>query len=318
MADDILKNIPLPADLPENWTSGQIVAPTGAEAGLDNQHGYNYLMRQVNNAQKAATALNESKLSLSGGTMTGPIIMPGGGSVLSIEDNAATHNMVYRGKALGGSVTSEQWTAIKAGTFKDLYLGDYWSIGGVIYLIVGFDYWLNTGDTPCNKHHVVVIPQNHLYTAAMNETNTTEGGYVGSRMYKTGLDQAKQTFTNAFGAAHILNHREWLVNAVSNGKPSGGGWFDSTIELPNENMIYGSRIFAPASDGNDIPHNYTVCKAQLPLFQLAPQYSFTRSYWCWLRDVVSATFFTDVNGNGLADCNSASTVGGVRPVGGIC
>lgn len=57
MADDILKNIPLPADLPENWTSGQIVAPTGAEAGMDEQHGYNYLMRQVNNAQKALKAL---------------------------------------------------------------------------------------------------------------------------------------------------------------------------------------------------------------------------------------------------------------------
>ncbi len=57
MADDILKNIPLPADLPENWTSGQIIAPTGAEAGLDEQHGYNYLMRQVNNVQKALKAL---------------------------------------------------------------------------------------------------------------------------------------------------------------------------------------------------------------------------------------------------------------------
>lgn len=61
MADDILKNIPLPADLPENWTSGQIVAPTGAEVGMDEQHGYNYLMRQVNNAQKAAKALNGGK-----------------------------------------------------------------------------------------------------------------------------------------------------------------------------------------------------------------------------------------------------------------
>ena len=64
MADDILKNIPLPADLPENWTSGQIIAPTGAEVGLDEQHGYNYLMKQVNNAQKAAAALNEGKLGL--------------------------------------------------------------------------------------------------------------------------------------------------------------------------------------------------------------------------------------------------------------
>ena len=57
MADDILKNIPLPADLPENWTSGQIIAPTGAEVGMDEQHGYNYLMKQVNNAQKALKAL---------------------------------------------------------------------------------------------------------------------------------------------------------------------------------------------------------------------------------------------------------------------
>lgn len=64
MADDILKNIPLPADLPENWTSQQTVAPTGAEVGLDEQHGYNYLMKQVNNAQKAAAALNEGKLGL--------------------------------------------------------------------------------------------------------------------------------------------------------------------------------------------------------------------------------------------------------------
>ena len=57
MADDVLKNIPLPADLPENWTAEQIVAPTGAEVGLNEQHGYNYLMRQVNNAQKALKAL---------------------------------------------------------------------------------------------------------------------------------------------------------------------------------------------------------------------------------------------------------------------
>lgn len=64
MADEILKNIPLPADLPENWTSGQIIAPTGAEVGMDEQYGYNYLMRQVNNAQKAAAALNKGKAAV--------------------------------------------------------------------------------------------------------------------------------------------------------------------------------------------------------------------------------------------------------------
>lgn len=320
MADDILKNIPLPADLPENWTSYQIVAPTGAEVGLDNRHGYNYLMKQVNNAQKAATALNEGKLSLSGGTMTGPIIMPGGGSALSIEDNAATHNMVYRGKALGTSATSEQWAAIKAGTFKDLYLGDYWSIGGMDYIIAAFDYWYKCGVPACNTHHAVVIPRSQLYTYKFNPTNTTEGGYVGSDLYKNGLTQAKEIFNAAFGSAHILNHREFLVNAVTNGKPTGTDWYDSTVDLMNENMVYGGRQLSSMPDGTDpwnTCRNYTIDKSQLPLLRLAPWMSFVLDQWCWLRDVVSAENFANVGRNGTADCGSASDDDGVWPAVGL-
>lgn len=320
MADDILKNIPLPADLPENWTSEQTVAPTGAEVGMDEQHGYNYLMKQVNNAQKAAAALNKGKLSLSGGTLTGPIIMPGGGSALSIEDNAATHNMVYRGKALGGSVTSEQWAAIKAGTFKDLYLGDYWSIGGVDYLITAFNYWLTCGDTACNTNHLLVVPQTNLYTASMNSSNITTGGYVGSEMYKTGLEQAKTTINSAFGSAHILNHRQHLVNTVTNGAPTGTDWYDSTVELMNENMVYGSRQFSHMPNGATDPWatclNYTINKSQLPLFHLAP-WLICNGNWYWLQDVVSAAGFAAVNGTGTANCYFASSALGVRPVVGL-
>lgn len=319
MADDILKDIPLPADLPENWTSGQIIAPTGEEAGLDKQHGYNYLMKQVNNAQKAAKALNEGKLSLSGGTMTGPLILPGG-SALGIEDNAATHNMVYRGKALDGSVTSEQWAAIQNGTFDGLFLGDYWTINGVDYIIVAFDYWLNTGDKACTKHHVVVIPRNNLYAAGMNSSNITTGGYVGSEMYKTGLARAKATINNAFGSAHILNHRQHLVNAVTGGKPTGSDWYDSTIELMNENMVYGGRQFSPMPDGATDPwstcRNYTIDKSQLPLFRLAPWLICNRQFY-WLRDVASTTDFADVSNYGHASCANAGTGLGVRPVVGL-
>lgn len=57
---------PLPADLPEDWTSGQIVAPAGADVGLSEQHGYNYLMAQVNAAQRAANAINEGFDDISG------------------------------------------------------------------------------------------------------------------------------------------------------------------------------------------------------------------------------------------------------------
>lgn len=278
-------------------------------------------VKMVNDTKKALQEeAKKTYLPLSGGTLTGPIIMPGGGSALSIEDNAATHNMVYRGKALGTSVTSEQWAAIKEGTFKDLYLGDYWSIGGMDYIIAAFDYWYKCGDTACNTHHAVVIPRSQLYTYKFNPTNTTEGGYVGSDLYKNGLTQAKTTFNNAFGSAHILSHREFLVNAVTNGKPTGSDWYDSTVDLMNENMVYGGRQFSPMPDGTDpwnTCRNYTIDKSQLPLFRLAPWMSFVRDQWCWLRDVVSAANFARVDSYGAADCHNASHALGVRPVVGL-
>lgn len=50
----------LPADLPEDWTIDQFLAPDGPYVGLDEQHGYNYLMAAVNAAQRAAKQLGEA------------------------------------------------------------------------------------------------------------------------------------------------------------------------------------------------------------------------------------------------------------------
>lgn len=50
----------LPADLPENWQIGQAVTPTGTDAGLTKQHGYNYQSQQINDAHEAINELNEA------------------------------------------------------------------------------------------------------------------------------------------------------------------------------------------------------------------------------------------------------------------
>ena len=151
----------------------------------------------------------------------------------------------------------------------------------------------------------------------MNPTNTTEGAYIGSQMYKTGLDEAKTIINAAFGSDHILTHREYFNNAVSNGKPSGGSWYDSTVDLMNENMVYGGRQFSSLPEGADpwsSCHNYTIDKSQLPLFRYAPWFIHAqRAYWCWLRDVVSAAYFASADGNGNCYCRGASDVSGVRP-----
>lgn len=235
-------------------------------------------------------------------------------------NNAGAHNSIYRGKNLGTRVTEAQWAEIKAGTFRDLFIGDYWSIGGVDYLIAAFNYWLACGDTACNTNHLLVVPRNNLYTAGMNSSNITTGGYVGSEMYKTGLAQAKTTINNAFGSAHILNHRQHLVNAVTGGAPTGTDWYDSTVELMNENMVYGGRQFSPMPNGATDPRNtcrnYTIDKSQLPLFHLAPWLICNRQ-WYWLRDVVSTASFAGVDSYGSAGFSNASDVTGVRPVAGL-
>lgn len=220
--------------------------------------------------------------------------------------------MIYRGKNLGAVVTEEQKTNIQNGTFKGFFLGDYWTIGSYTWRIVDFDYWYNCGDTAFTTPHLVIMPDKPLYNAQMNETNITTGGYTGSLMYTENLAQAKTLAASAFGDL-ILTHREYLTNAVTDGHASAGAWFDSTLDLPNEIMMYGCHVYAAMNNGTVIPTNYTIGKTQLALFTVVPKLISNRATF-WLRDVVSSAHFAYVTNHGNTDYGHASGSGGVRPV----
>lgn len=227
-------------------------------------------------------------------------------------DGAGAHNAIYRGKNLGTAFTAAQSAAIRDGSFKDLYIGDYWTIDGTVYRIADFDYFLRAGDTECTTHHAIIVPDVNMDTQKMNDTNVTTGAYVGSKMYTTNMATAKAKIKADFGSAHILAHREYLANAVSNGKQSAGAWYDSEIELMTESMVYGAPHFAPACDGSTVPVNYTVACKQLNLFRHRPDLISNRQTY-WLRDVVSAASFALVSGNGACGYDGASIAIGVRP-----
>lgn len=243
-------------------------------------------------------------------------------------NTAGFHNSIFRGKSLGTSVTAAQWAAIGAGTFDDLFIGDYWTINGIVWRIAAFDYWYNCGDTACTTHHVVIVPDANLLAADgstthwMNATKTTEGAYVGSDFYtgnngNTGKSQCTTKINSAFGAGHILTHREYLQNAVRDGYGSAGAWYNSTLECMNEQMVYGGKVFGDIMHGTNIPASYTISKSQLPLFALAPSFICNRAHW-WLRDVVSATDFADVYVSGYCSCHGAAFAWvGLRPAFGI-
>lgn len=235
--------------------------------------------------------------------------------------SAINHRNVYRGKNLGTSVSLAQKAAIQSGSFDDLFIGDYWVINGVTWVIADMDYFYNCGDTAFTKHHLVIVPNSSLYNATMSgqtaqggHEGSTMGGYVGSKMYTENLDSAKATIAEAFGDM-VLSHREYLTNDVTNGYPSGCDWYDSTVDLMNEVMVYGAYAyqFTPCTMMNvNIAKRWTVAKQQLALFALNPRAINIRASY-WLRDVVNENWFSLMSIYGESHCGPSTHSNGVRP-----
>lgn len=226
--------------------------------------------------------------------------------------NAGAHNGIFRGRSLGGSLTGAQLDAIDRGTFEDLYIGDYWTISGVTYRIAGFDLFLHTGDgtNDLTTHHAVIVPDTFLYRSAMNEEATAAGGYLGSRMKLSGLDDALTTITAAFGAEHILERRSLLCSAISGGSPSGWTWATTKLDLMSEGQVFGRGAWGTQ---NQNAYNIGERYSRFPLFQLCPEYVVVRTSWYWLQDVRYATTFCYVSLDGVPNSNAANASGGVRP-----
>ena len=238
-----------------------------------------------------------------------------------IPKNAGAHNGIYRGK----DITSKFYDGtlsqqIADQTFDDIFIGDY-IIGKVSkrkYLVADINYRLHCGDTECTTPHVLMIPERILGTAKMNDSNVTTGAYIGSKMYTEYLAPFKAVIQNDFEVGHIVQHKNYFANAVTNGYESAGAWVDSTIELMNEIMVYGSNIYHNVMNGANLPTNVTIDKSQLSLFKLDKSKIVALNdagerYWYWLRDVVSASNFAHVSTGGYATSTDASNSGGVRP-----
>lgn len=180
--------------------------------------------------------------------------------------SAEQHNAIFRGNDLGASMTAGQYAQITAGTFEDLYIGDYWNISGVNYRIAGFDYF----NIP--EHHIVVVPDvcntsmeafyykgTHGYRAselwyAVNEYNRYDvafGDYILPIRYR---------YTSESDG--VLDDRDLEINAIA----------------LSQVALYGSNLYPNISA--DIESE----TSQLPLFKLAPKY-IGSDYLYYLRDI---------------------------------
>ena len=245
-------------------------------------------------------------------------------------DGPEAHNAMWGGRDItaafnNGTVS----TNIANGTFRDIFPGDYITkqvtISGTAYtvnwVIADCDYWINKGDqgSGITAHHVVIVPQAPIFNAQMNSTNTTEGGYSGSAMFKNIIPACATGIVNAFGSSHILTFRDHLTqdlntSAVSSGitvftgAPNwNGAWVSVQCNLMSEAMVYDGPHCASSALDN------IMATRQMSAFRLSEKLINYNRQWWWLRDVVSSAYFATVVGYGYAAANYASNVVGVRP-----
>ena len=261
---------------------------------------------------KTATSSNKGLMSKA---MAGMLESPdkvvfNGCNVMS---NAAYHNSIYRGKNLGTSITAAQLAAIAAGTFDDLFLGDYWVINSHTHTIVDFDYYIRCGDTELTAHHVV-IQSDGGWSSKWYSSNDTSRGYVSTdtgTIRKYIKDTVQPAIIADFGSSHVLAYRQLYPATYSSGAATGWAWTDAKTELPNEVQVYGCPAWT--NDGHGNGHEIGIDKRQLSLFRVKPTAANIRAAW-WLRSVGSATYACRVAHYGDATNTGASNSLGVRPL----
>lgn len=180
------------------------------------------------------------------------------------------HNMIYRGRNLGATLTDAQHTALSGGNFTDLYLGDYWTKTVTIpafyevttaepsdwstnytsyYTKSGDTYTPVSGDTAptwaANTYYERLVPaQTVTLKAVIADFDTFYAGYASgyaainshhAAVVVHGFNNVvwNKTNTTAGGYVNSLIHK-WLVNSAL---PQIETWFGSAKVLSHQKLL---------------------------------------------------------------------------------
>ena len=241
-----------------------------------------------------------------------------------VPDGEQTHSNVFRGSNLG-ALNATHIANIQNGTFRDMFIGDYFSINGSNYVIAGINYKRGHGDTISLGNHLLLMPDrfsklddgtilraNSKDTHFMNDTDTTAGGFANTKLYKTYMPSIQRKLEADFGS-HLLNFRQVVSTHIdANGAPDQGKWCDAKVGIPDEPMVYGTTL--NGNNKNSAWYNVGDDTMQLPLFRLNPEESNNhKDVAFWLRDIHSASEFAYASPDGTSNYHGASSpLHGVR------
>ena len=259
----------------------------------------------------------------------------------TIETNTVEwHNSHYRGINLISdghfANMAALLTAIRAQDWSDIYIGDYVELtftyegaSRTVKFYVGeIDKFYKVGNTSLETHHLVMVTGDLGINQVMNDSNTTAGGYVGSKAHTVTLPALYAILNPLFNNA-ILTHEEHLSNTVlsaqtvslslddgngavtyscnnfpvySRGDPNtpgcvtAGAWYDCNLVLMSEIEMFGSNRFS--SSGID---DVMCPEGQIAAFKYNRNLqTLNRTINTWLRNVNSASRFCYCNNYGFS------------------
>ena len=232
-----------------------------------------------------------------------------------VPDGAQTHANIFRGQNLG-ALNATHIANIQNGTFHDMFVGDYFTINGSSYVIADINYKKGHGDNISLGNHLLLMPTDWSKTPTqtlapdgktthyMNDTDTTAGGFAGTKLYKTYLPQIQQKLEADFGS-HLVQFREVVSTHVDDsGAPDQAEWRDAKVAIPNETMIYGTMVNGNNKNGSW--YNVGDDASQLALMRLNSEERNFHRQAIWLRDIPSASEFAGAYSGGDANWVGAS------------
>lgn len=226
--------------------------------------------------------------------------------------------------------------------FEDLYLWDYIDLDsnitapssgggtttGTRRIHIGEfnglnNYQLNKRlDSTNFFNHLRMVTGTHFGMSKMNDRNTTEGGYLGSKMHtdiigdiSTSGTLAKQLYDQL--GSLLVPTTELLTNSINasgynrfganSGCSNNWTWVDVYARLLSEIESNGSIVWS--SSGYDTGN----AQHQLPAFKNNKAAAYPQGIYYWLKDVATSAYFCLSNGyDGTATYDTASSVHYVR------
>lgn len=236
-------------------SSGTELLPRTTAAQVKSDSGGGDLFSYSSNTLSLAGSNRLNGASIKDATITGAKLSDK--TIAPAKLTGLSHNCILRGKDITSYYKDKSlWSRIAGSDgfepFEDLYIGDYFQMGGNItcpdsYLgekgsnyvvIAGFNAKYGNGDsTMIDFNHIVVVPgrcnltsndygTQHFGRHAMNSSGTTEGGYAGSVMHNSvyGADSSNNAILTAVGTinyqlyaefgSHLKKTRELLSTAM--------------------------------------------------------------------------------------------------------